>query len=243
MPSWLRHSRLLTLFLQIPCPLCQRPASQEFCPTCQRYLRQQQIAHPEKFWASQAVFAWGHYGGNLSAAIAALKYTNAPYLARPLGQWLAQAWLTARLEPAPYIIVPIPMHADKQQQRGYNQAELLARSFCQFTGDRLCSQGLARTRATEAQFNLPAAQREQNLHQAFQVGADFVRRPPRQPVLLLDDIYTTGATARAAMQTLRHQGIAVRGLITIAKAELRQTARHVPPSPPVRSPTGGQQQD
>lgn len=196
-----------------------------FCPTCHCRLGQEQLADPGQFWASQALFAWGDYDGNLKRAIAVFKYANAPELATPLGQWLAQAWLAANLEPHHrFTIVPIPLHPDKQRQRGYNQAELLARSFCQFTGDRLQPHGLVRMRATEAQFNLPAQQREQNLHQAFQVGPAFRDRSPQHPIILLDDIYTTGATVRAAMQVLRRQGISVRGVITVAKAKMRRAA-------------------
>jgi ComF family protein len=217
MSGWLQRSPLVTLFLQSTCPLCQRPSASEFCPTCQGQLQQHQLTHSRDLWQTQSLFAWGHYGGNLKQALAALKYTHAPQLARPLGQWLAQAWLTDR-ESRPYTVVPIPLHADKQRQRGYNQAELLARSFCQFTGYQLQAYGLARTRSTEAQFNLSPQQRVQNLQQAFEIGRAFRDRPPTHPVLLLDDIYTTGATARVAMQTLRRHGVSVRGIVAIALA-------------------------
>ncbi len=224
MTGWLQHSRWLTLFLQTPCSLCQRPTSGEFCPPCQRHLYQEQLVDAGLLWANQAVFSWGHYGGSLKQAIAQLKYANAPHLARPLGQWLAQAWLAAGLEPRRrFTIVPIPLHPDKQQKRGYNQAELLARSFCQFTGYQLQSQGLVRIRATDAQFNLSTTQREQNLHQAFQVAPGWRDRSPQHSIILLDDIYTTGATARAAMQVLRRHGISVRGMITVAQARLRRS--------------------
>jgi ComF family protein len=224
MPGWLQRAPLFNLFLQSPCPLCQRPTSGEFCSTCHDHLQQAQLADSGQLWASQALFAWGDYGGNLKQTIALLKYANAPHLARPLGQWLAQAWLASGLEPRrSFTIVPIPLHPDKQQKRGYNQAELIARSFCQFTGYRLQNQGLERIRSTEAQFNLSATQREQNLHQAFQVGQKCRDRLPSHPIILLDDIYTTGATARAAIQVLRRQGVSVRGMITVAKTAMRRS--------------------
>ena len=225
MLNWFQSVPFFNLFLQGACVLCQRPASEEFCRTCAARLRQEQLAEPGRFWASQSLFAWGHYGGNLKQTIALLKYANAPRLAQPLGQWLAQAWLASGLAESHcrFTIVPIPLHADKQHKRGYNQAELLARSFCQFTGYDLQSQGLERVRSTAAQFNLSAAQRAQNLDQAFQVGQQWRDRPPRHAIILLDDIYTTGATARAAMQVLRHQGLSVRGLITVAQTEMRRS--------------------
>lgn len=111
------------------------------------------------------------------------------------------------------------MHADKQRQRGFNQAELLARSFCQVTGLPLLAQGLVRNRTTEAQFHLSRSDREQNLANAFQIGKDLLHRPPGCSVLLLDDIYTTGATARAAAQALHQRQISVYGMVAVAKAE------------------------
>jgi len=101
---------------------------------------------------------------------------------------------------------------------GFNQAELLARSFCQMTGLKLRSQGLERTRYTIRQFELSGKEREQNLAGAFQLGSDFRHRRPMRPVLILDDIYTTGATVGSATQTLRQEGIEVCGVIAIAAA-------------------------
>ena len=112
------------------------------------------------------------------------------------------------------------MHGEKQKQRGYNQAGLIAQSFCQFTGHSMQVNGLERVRSTEAQFNLSAAQREQNLLQAFKIGRAFQKKKPHCPVLLLDDIYTTGATIRATTQVLHQQGIRVRGVAIVAKARL-----------------------
>ena len=77
---------LLNLFLKSNCPLCQRPATEEFCPYCHKQLQRCQLADPGQLWDSQkAVFVWGEYGGTLKRAIAALKYHDHPQLAKPLG--------------------------------------------------------------------------------------------------------------------------------------------------------------
>ena len=214
---------LLNLFLEAGCPLCQRPTSKEFCQDCNKQLQRCQLSQHSQWRGELAVLAWGMYGGTLKRAIAALKYENQPQIARPLGHWLAQAWLNSphaysrgnRISP---VVVPIPLHADKQKQRGYNQAELLARSFCDTTELHLQPSGLARMRATEAQFGLPAQAREKNLAMAFELGLGFRRHQPASPVLLVDDIYTTGATARSAARTLQQGGIRVCGLVAVATA-------------------------
>jgi ComF family protein len=222
MDSWARSLKSwLDIFLESKCPLCERSTSGVMCPTCQRQLQQCQLAQPHQP-VSLPVLAWGKYDGALKRAIASLKYENHPELARPLGQWLAQSWLGAKLPIKNSItVVPIPMHPDKIAQRGFNQAELIAQSFCETTGLPLKRHGLARIQATEAQFSLSPQAREQNLEGAFALGKDFLRQRPAGIVLLLDDIYTTGATVRSAAQVLRRQQISVWGVGAVAIAGRR----------------------
>jgi ComF family protein len=204
------------------CPLCQRVTTQLFCPDCQRQVQRCQVAAAEQWQRRQPpVFAWGSYRGALKRTIAALKYDSRPDLARPLATWLADAWLaTPSLRSLRLTVVPIPLHPNKYQQRGFNQAELLAQHFCQQTRLSLAVNGLARSRETTAQFTLSAQERARNLDGAFRLGAGFQRQQPRYPVLLLDDIYTTGATANTAIATLRRHGISVYGIAVIARAKL-----------------------
>lgn len=220
MSHWLKSFKpLLGLFLQSNCPLCQRSTDRPICPNCERQIWRCQITNPQQFWqGTLPLFAWGSYGGSLKRSIAALKYDNQPQVAQLLGHWLGQSWgASGLLQSQRLSIVPIPMYAAKRQKRGYDQAELLAQAFCQTTRLRCCSQGLVRVRATEAQFGLSIGDREQNLTDAFSLGKDFLRQPPREPVLLLDDIYTTGATVRAAAQALQQRGILVAGVVAVAK--------------------------
>ncbi len=210
---------LLSLFLKSNCPLCARPTDAELCEYCQRQLKRYQLNQPSYLWQGQLpVFVWGNYGGILKRALAALKYDNQPNLARPMGHWLGEAWLKspAAKNNKKFIAVPIPLHCTKLQQRGFNQAELIAQSFCEFTGYKQQPHGLERVRVTEAQFGLSGQQRAENLADAFAVSKNLRKRPPTSPVLLVDDIYTTGATVNSAAQILRQQGISVYGVVAIA---------------------------
>jgi ComF family protein len=223
--SFLRFLQPLRWFEQLAfkgdCSLCQRACAQPWCDDCQRQVQRCQLSDPMRYWQSpQPVFAWGDYSGALKRAIATLKYNNRPDLARPLGYGIGQAWRSSSLARTGAIVVPIPMHSTKQQQRGFNQAELLADAFCAVTRLPLCRDGLLRVRTTEAQFGLSVASREQNLAGAFEVGDRWRRHSPRQPILLLDDIYTTGATARSAVQAFSSAGVPVLGIVTLAKPQL-----------------------
>jgi len=220
MLTWTKNLKgLLNLFLESNCPLCQRQTSQEFCQYCVKQLHSCHLAEPNSRWQeSIPVFAWGMYSGSLKRAIAAMKYENHPQIARPLGQWLGEAWLNSPQRNRRLIVVPIPLHSGKLKKRGYNQAALIAESFCQTTGLKLKQNGLARVRDTEAQFGLSALEREKNLAEAFALGKQFSHYRPNVPVLLIDDIYTTGATAKSAVQVLHQCGIAVEGLAALATA-------------------------
>lgn len=204
---------LLNLFLESHCPLCQRSTAGEICQQCSRRLQKCRMSNSYTCQNPLPVFAWGVYGGLLKQAIRAMKYENQPQVARPLGQWLGQAWLESQLHRQKLVVIPIPLHKSKQKQRGYNQAALIAKSFCEETGLKLKLDGLERVRETKAQFSLSELERKANLAEAFQVGQKF---RSDAPVLLVDDIYTTGATAASAVQALGDAGVTVHGLVAIA---------------------------
>ncbi len=212
----------LSLLFQPNCPLCERPAKKILCLYCQRKLESQRIEQPQQFWRGDLpLLVWGNYGGLLKSAIASLKYNNHPEIAQPLGYELGKAWLKSSLSTQKLTVIPIPMYSQKQKERGFNQAELIGQSFCQYTGLKLQPQGLIRIRETKAQFGLGGAEREQNLQNAFRVGKSLQNRRNQSPILLIDDIYTTGATARNAASVLRKQGISVLGIVAVASTMKR----------------------
>jgi ComF family protein len=199
------------------CPLCQRHATAVVCVDCDRQLQQCRWKQP---LCSQqpAVWAWGNYDGPLRQAIATLKYQNQPSLARPLGQWMGTYWRsTVRIQHQTLVVVPVPMFTEKQKERGFNQAERLATAFCEVTQLPIARSGLVRVRNTRPQFELSQLERQQNLVDAFELGAGMKRRS-RFSVVLLDDIYTTGATARAAIATLAAHHIPVAMVVVLAQS-------------------------
>jgi ComF family protein len=215
---------LLSLFLKPNCPLCQRPAEQIVCKYCSRQLKSCQLDDCTQFWQGDLpVFVWGVYGSYLKRAIASLKYDLHQDIAELLGIWLAQAWLNCPLSSRyeKLVVVPIPIHQVKLKERGFNQAELIARRFCQVTGYTLKANLLQRIRNTEVMFGLNPTQRQKNIAQAFALGTDYHRFNSMVPVLILDDIYTTGTTVREASQVLRTHGVKVIGVVAVASPKGR----------------------
>ena len=118
---------------------------------------------------------------------------------------LAAARLGGRLRAlgADYL-VPVPVHPSRQRERGYNQAEVLAEALSQRLGIPVGRDFLLRTRKTAAQKELNAEERFRNLQEAFAIGNIC---PDAQHILLVDDIYTTGATLEACTRILRSAGV------------------------------------
>ena len=205
--------QLLSVFLQSRCAFCQRTTPATLCKYCQQKLLSHRLPKSDRLKLDNnlPIFAWGRYE-ELKRAIALMKYNNKPELGTVLGELLGQAWLDNDLtKPRKITVVPIPLHHKKLKSRGFNQAQIIAQSFCQITGYSLNSQALIRVRETKAMFDLDREERVKNLQGAFKVG-----KPPKHPVLLIDDIYTMGTTVRELVKVLSE--VEVIGVAVVAKA-------------------------
>lgn len=208
--------RGLNLFLRPNCPMCSRTASNIFCKYCERQIQDCQSLQPARFWQGDLpLFAWGKYEGAVKQSIGKLKYDGHRSIGNIYGEWLATSWQTNLPPnlPAKLIVIPIPLHPEKLATRGFNQAELIARSFCQTTGAKL-DLSLQRTRSTVAQFGLSKSARQENVAGAFTVVNSALK--PGDTVLLIDDIYTTGATVRSVAAVIRSIQVNVCGVAVIA---------------------------
>lgn len=223
--GWQRGSQaILGLFLSRTCPLCERATAQVICPACERQLRQSQTPTPlDPSHPGLPVLSWGRYEDTLRQALHHIKYSGQPELAIWLGLELGQTWqhhqrTTAAKSPRPLVLVPIPLHASKLKQRGFNQAERLAQGLGRRGQIPVVGEGLVRVQATQAQHSLGREERQTNLARAFQVNPSHLPALRRKTVWLVDDIFTTGATAYAAAQILRQSGISVAGICTVARS-------------------------
>jgi ComF family protein len=146
--------------------------------------------------------------------IRALKFRGERVFARVLGELLAREH-RARAMQLPSIIVPMPLHASRYRERGFNQALEIARFAARSLGARVDAHVLARTLATREQSGLSLQARRKNVRRAFEV----VRPLPRGRIALLDDVVTTGSTAMAAAQALAAAGAEELELWAIARVE------------------------
>ncbi|MGO8757118.1 MAG: ComF family protein [Terracidiphilus sp.] len=165
------------------------------------------------------------YRDRIREAIHALKYDRLRPAARGLGRLLAQAIAKLAGEaPGEMLVIPVPLHRSKAAQRGFNQARSLAAEALRFLGKShpqwrltLAPSTLMRLRATDSQAGLTPRQRRLNVRGAFSVSDPAQVR--ERHVLLVDDILTTGATARAASEALLRAGAASVWVATLARAQ------------------------
>jgi ComF family protein len=160
-----------------------------------------------------AAYTYGSYEGALRELIHLFKYGKIEPLASRFGDWLTSA---LPRETAFDVVVPVPLHWWKRWQRGFNQAELLAREVARRWQAPLLSV-LRRKKYTAAQAGLTNAQRRRNAAGAFAVHG----RLDGKHVLLVDDVLTTGATASACARALKRAGAARVTLLTLARTDRR----------------------
>ena len=193
------------------CSSCRTPFQNAFpldangrCALCRSGLR-----------GFDAAYSFGAYEGVLRELIHLYKYGRVKTLAWPLSGLLAQALPRDEAFDA---AVPVPLYWRRRLQRGFNQAELLARGLSRRTGIPVV-RALGRLRPTPAQAGLSNSARRQNVSRAFRAhGVQGTR------ILLIDDVMTTGATAASCAAALKQAGARRVSLLTVARVDRRMEA-------------------
>lgn len=156
--------------------------------------------------------------GPAQSLVHALKYRGWHAAAAPMARRMAELPLPLDVVEEAHSVVPVPTSAARMRERGYNQAEALARALAEATGRTLDAQRLRRIRASATQTALHPSERRANVAGAFAALPASGRGGPGEHVLLVDDVWTTGATAVACATALLSQGARVVSVLTFARA-------------------------
>jgi ComF family protein len=218
----------LTNISRLPvCPTCllaMAPLEGQTCEICGERVSDLSVSKSQICSACQEsrphfvkAAAYGAYDGELRELIHLLKYEQVEPAAGVLGRMLAQA--IHKLGPIAdsILVVPVPLYRSKRRERGFNQAELIARAALKGAGFccELRADVLERTRPTVSQIGLTRAQRIENIRGAFRVP--HLNRVAGRAVLLVDDVLTTGTTASECARVLRKAGAEKVLVATVAR--------------------------
>lgn len=225
--------QVLDLFFPQKCASCAKPG-EPLCAACQRVLFKPggqclicgfrngtgKICSPCTWKSGFQVEAelpqnlkqvlWaGRYDGALKDAVWELKYKRRKTLAGPLAEMLFQKFseIFPDFRNEEFFVIPIPLHKNKLRQRGFNQAELLAREFSRLSKIQLLANLLLKVKETSAQVDVQNREaRIKNLEGAFSATENALIFTKYKTIILIDDISTTGATLLHASRALASAG-------------------------------------
>jgi len=187
------------------CPRCNRP----FNPGTDSHLCSDCLRDKPFFDQARAVVL---YQGNMAKAIQRFKYHGDITLATPLG-WF---WNIADLAGLPFeTIIPVPLHYKRLRERGFNQALVLGKVLGKKIRKRISVRALRRIRYTLPQVQLDHSERERNVRGAFEVQNR--REVKDKALLLIDDVFTTGATVNECAKVLKKSGAKAVFVLTLAR--------------------------
>ena len=235
--------RLLQFFLPSQCPCCEQfleEKQQGLCPPCLSTVQWivppfctvcgSPFASPEAgehpcgtcrtkrryFTTARAL---GSYQGVLQEAIHRWKYEERMSLTRLFGQWMTEGlqrfWEFSSFD----LLIPVPLHARRLRERGFNQALLLAAEISQKTGIPCEKRLLLKSKPTVPQIHLSGREREKEIKGAFRVAHED--RIQKKVILLIDDVFTTGATVNECSKVLLASGAQRVDVLTLAHAMKR----------------------
>jgi ComF family protein len=206
--------RVIDFVIPPRCAGCDAPVRHPrlWCTECAdsvALLSQQPIPSTEQGYRVISPFV---YGGPVANAVHRFKYSNRPELARALAVPVAERLLLANLPT--FVLVPVPSTPERIVERGYNQSALLSAALGSLTGCPSLPLALRRVHFAPHQVGADKAHRRQHVAGAFAVNTPRIEG---KPVVLVDDVITTGATSAACASALEGVGAKVFAIAAIAR--------------------------
>ncbi|NOX97606.1 MAG: ComF family protein [Nitrospirae bacterium] len=188
------------------CSRCGRLSALSICLSCK--------TERHYFQTARAV---GLYEGVLRECIHLLKYGKKIYLAQFLGELLAESMRNDSNLRKADLLVPVPLDERRYRERDFNQAYLLAQVMNRYLKTPVSARNLSRTRIALPQARLNRKQRRENVRELFQVGN--AKEYQGKNILIIDDVFTTGATVNECARVLRKAGAREINVLTVARGE------------------------
>jgi ComF family protein len=213
----------LSFIYKNQCTCCKQAAVCSICEDCRKGIKFNNN-EPVRIFHDVKIYSAGIYTGNLRKLILSIKFYKRKDASTDLALFLYHYW--KRLNPPAkiYEVIPVPVHRIKKKARGYDQSELVARKFCFLTGYKLNSRLLERIKDTHPQHNLSYDERKNNLAGAFKLNMKY---HSQRPILLIDDICTSGATLSEAILACKRENLSDINILTISHAQLNKETNDI----------------
>jgi len=232
--------RLFQFFIPSQCPCCKKVLREEqkglcsdcfseirwikppFCSICGTPFVSEEVGnHPcgacltkrRHFAMARAL---GYYEGSLQEAIHRWKYEGNESLSVHFAEWMAKGFFCYWNPDLLDILIPVPLHKERLRERGFNQALLLVRELSRRTGIPYRKRVLQKKRSTVPQVKLSGAEREKGVRGTFQLLE--IEAVDGKSILLVDDVYTTGATVNECSRVMLAGGAKRVDVLTLAHA-------------------------
>lgn len=195
-------------------PLCPVMGSPFSIDMGDNFLSAEAIASPPPFDKLRTVLLYDDLARKL---VSSIKYSDRADLLRWVANWMNVAGSEVIDEVD--VIVPVPLHLSRLRKRRFNQAGELAHCLAKLNGKDFMPEVLVRKKSTRQQVGLSESERARNVSGAFIVPQEMKIHLKGKRVLLIDDVYTTGATAKAATRALKRGGVSHINVLVFAKVE------------------------
>lgn len=201
------------------CIICGKLYSDEICIKCYKTL--EILAKTQKYnnkSFKEHIYLF-KYEGRIRKLIIDYKFNDKAYLSNFFTKIIIKNEKICRKIKSYDIIIPVPIHKKRKNERGYNQSELIAKKIVENINQlQLVTDSLIKQKNTVAQSTLTKQQRKQNVKQVYKIANK--QKIQNKKIILLDDIYTTGATAEECSKILKQNGAKEILVLTIAKDEI-----------------------
>ncbi|MCS6848747.1 MAG: ComF family protein [Anaerolineae bacterium] len=209
---------LLDLLYPPRCGGCDRYGEGWWCCACNARThwlstRESQVALALPSGESLVVISAATFAPPLREGIHRFKYESQPQLAEAFAAPMSTIWRAGGLSAD--VIVPVPLHAARLRERGFNQSAMLARHVSAAVGIPVAASALRRIRPTQQQAHLDATARKENVRDAFAALPALVAG---RAIMLVDDVFTTGATLMECANVLLRAGARSVSALTLARA-------------------------
>lgn len=192
-------------FISNPCPRCGNPLNNEIdgvCFDCS--------ANNYSFKLARSIFV---YEGKVASLVQHIKFDKQIYLVEPATNYLLEE--LNKMQIVPDFITDIPMFTEKLKSRGFNQSEMFCKNLSSKSGVpflELCE----KVKNTPSQVSLSFKERKQNLIGAFKLKKEFKKTIKGKNILIVDDVFTTGATSNEISKVLINNGAKACYVLTLA---------------------------